>query len=618
MSSAEADAGPVGRATLLASLVAGVVSGGVVYGLQRLYLRYLGAAVANGAPTYGLAAWVGIMVVLGVVFAAVARSRARAGRSTTGYGLAYGIVLAVFVGLLAVPVAVTASTQWEFPYTQVGVGALAGFALYGLVLGSVFGKRVNRRPLRPAFMVGRTRSTVLASLVAGVVAAGVMAAAAPHHLVYFALLVDAGGSVPVGAAVFVAVAVPLGFGFASLPARRVERDDAGSGLKLGVIYGVVLAVVGGAVVISRLLGAATAYAPAPPTGGVLGGYLLFGAALGVGYAAVEGEDQRNALPTFIRGRAVPVVGGTLVGGGAAAAYVFLAKPQPHYFLGLSYLGVRPSWRLGVGVWFVLALLLGVAFVPFGARTVEARIGVGRGAVVGATYGAVLAGALGVFVVPALIRARGYPIDVPSTQPTVLAYVVFGLIFGGVYAVLRRGRLARERLPTSPAVGTTGQRAVVFGSLFGGAAGGLVAFHTVGEVAMLFMGALVGSPGSVGTGWAVWLGLSVLLGTVFAVAVGPRLDDYSRSVDEFADHEADLEGTVGGSLEAAPVTTTATMAGFVYGVAVAAAVGAIAIPLAVNTVSTYGMLVPTLQPYFLLAFVVYGLTMGLSYGVIREF
>ena len=67
-----------------------------------------------------------------------------------------------------------------------------------------------------------------------------------------------------------------------------------------------------------------------------------------------------------------------------------------------------------------------------------------------------------------------------------------------------------------------------------------------------------------------------------------------------------------------MTTTATMAGFVYGVAVAAAVGAIGIPLAVNTVSTYGMLVPTLQPYFLLAFVVYGLVMGLSYGVIREF
>ena len=616
MSDAEADAGLVGRATLLASLVAGVVSGGAVYGLQRLYLRYLGAAVANGAPTYGLAAWVGMTVVLGVVFAAVARSRARAGHSTTGYGLAYGVVLAVFVGLLAVPVAVSASTQWEFPYTQVGVGALAGFALYGLVLGSVFGKRVNRRPLRPAFMIGRTRSTVLASLVAGAVAAGVMAAATPHHLVYFALLVDAGGSVAVGAAVFVAVAVLLGSGFASLPARRVERDDAGSGLKLGVIYGVALAVVGGAVVISRLLGAATAYAPAPPTGGVLGGYLLFGAALGVGYAAAEGDGE--ALPTFIRGRAVPVVGGTLVGGGAAAAYIFLAKPQPHYFLGLSYLGVRPSWRLGVGVWFVLALLLGVAFVPFGARTVEARIGVGRGAVVGATYGAVLVGALGVFVVPALIRARGYPIDVPSTQPTVLAYVVFGLVFGGVYAVLRRGRLARERLPTSPAVGTTGQRAVVFGSLFGGAAGGLVAFHAVGEVTMLFMGALVGSPGSVGTGWAVWLGLSVLLGTVFAVTVGPRLGDYSRSVDEFADHEADLERTVGGSLEAAPVTTTATMAGFVYGVAVAAAVGAIGIPLAVNTVSTYGMLVPTLQPYFLLAFVVYGLTMGLSYGVIREF
>ena len=69
---------------------------------------------------------------------------------------------------------------------------------------------------------------------------------------------------------------------------------------------------------------------------------------------------------------------------------------------------------------------------------------------------------------------------------------------------------------------------------------------------------------------------------------------------------------------APITTTATLAGFAYGIVLAVAVGAIAIPIAVNTVSVHGMPVPVLQPYFLLAFVVYGLIMGIGYGIVREF
>ena len=181
--------------------------------------------------------------------------------------------------------------------------------------------------------------------------------------------------------------------------------------------------------------------------------------------------------------------------------------------------------------------------------------------------------------------------------------MYGLVFGAVYAALRKRYLAREELPTSPSVGTRGQRAIVFGSLFSGAAGGLLAYHMVGPVTMLFMGSLVGRAGSLGVGWAVWLGLSLVLGMVFAVAVGPLLSDYTRSMDEFAEREADIDETLGGYLDEAPVTTTATMAGFVYGVVAAVAVGAIAVPIAVNTLSTYGLPVPVLQPYFLLAFVV---------------
>jgi hypothetical protein len=610
----------VARSTVVASLIAAVISGGVVYLAGTLFLRYLGAAVGNGSPRHGFGAWVAMTVLLGVVFGAVAAGQAKRGNSTTGYGFVYGIVLAVFAGLLAIPAVVTEVTQWEFPLDQVGIGPLAGFALFGVVLGSLFWKLVNRRPLRPLFLVGRTTATVVASLAAGIVAGAVLVTAAPHHLVYFAIIVGAGGSVPAGYAVFLGVSVLLGAGFAVYPARRVERTDlpGQSGLKLGAVYGLVLLVLGGAVVIPQFLGVATTFDPPRPRAGMLAAYLAFGVVMGVSYGVIEGPD--SATPAFVRGRGTPVLAGSLLGGAAGVLYVFAAKPEPTYFLALSYLGVRPSWQLGVVIWVGIALLLGLAFVPLAARAVEHRVGLGRGLLVGGIYGAVLTGLVGTFLVPLLVRSRGFPIDSPNTQPTVFAYLVFGVVFGGVYAVLRKRRLAREAGPTSPAIGTTGQRAVVFGSLFGGVVSSIVAYHMVSHVAILFMGSLVGRAGSVGAGFAVWLGLSLLLGVIFAVAVGPRLAEYTRSFDEFAEREQDVDETFGRYLDSAPLTTTATMAGFVYGVVVAVAVGAIAVPIAVNTVTgpDLGMPVPVLQPYFLFAFVLYGVIMGMGYGVVREF
>ncbi|PSQ42919.1 hypothetical protein BRD14_03885 [Halobacteriales archaeon SW_5_68_122] len=578
--------GSVLRATVLASLVAAVVSGVFVYGLQRLYMRYLGAAIGNGSPALGLVGWVLMTVVFGVIFAGLAGNHAESGNSTTGYGLVYGIVLAVFVGLLAVPAAVEATTQWPFPYTRVSVSTLVGYGLYGLVLGSIFGKRINRRPLRPLFLVGRTRSTVVTSLIAGAVAGALLVVSAPHYLVYFALIAGAGGSVPVGFVVFLAFAVFLGLGFAVYPARRVERRDlpGQSGLKLGAAYGVVLMLLAGVLVVPQFLGAATAFDPPAPN----------------------------------EGRGVPVLGGALLGGGAGVGFVFASTPQPIYFLALSYLGVRPDWQLGIVVWFAIALLLGAAFVPLAARAVESHISTSRGAVVGLVYGIGLTAVVGTVIVPSVVRFRGFPIEVPHTRAPILAYAAFGLVFGAVYALLRKRRLAGGEVPTSPSVGTKSQRAIVFGSLFGGAAGGLLAYHMVSPVTMLFMGSLVGYAGSIGVGWVVWLSLSLVFGLVFAVAVGPRLGDYTRSIDEFAQQEEDVNDTLGNYLEEAPVTTTATLAGFAYGVVLAVAVGAIAIPIAVNTISTHGMPVPVLQPYFLLAFVVYGLIMGIGYGVVREY
>jgi hypothetical protein len=608
------------RAAVFAPLVAGVLSGVVVYGQQPLYLRYISTIVDIGTPTAGLGLWVGVTFVLGVVFAAVAAGHAARGNSTTGYGLVYGFVLAVFVGLLAIPASITAGTQWQFGFQDVGGATLGAWVIYGLVLGSTFGKVVNGRPLRPAFLVGRTRATVGASLIAATVSGAIMLTQAPIYLQLVGALAGFSGSPTLGFAVWLAVAVLLGVGFAIFPARRIEREDihGQTGLKTGLLYGLLLSVVVGIFLMPSVISSATPFNLVTPytNGAVLAAYLVFGLVLGLSYEAISGPSR--VTPAFMQGRGVPVVGGAIVGGTAGAVVANALTPGGVYFLTLGTLAGSPSLTTGLGIWFGIALLLALFFVPLAARAVEYRVGIPRGLAVGLIYGAVLTGIVGMFAVPAIVRAQGTALALPHTNAVVAGYFVFGTVFGGAYGHLRKKTISGEEFPTSTAIGTSGQRAIVFGSLFGGAVGGLVVHHMVGPVAMRYFGALVGYGGSMQIGWAVWLGLSLILGMTFAVAVGPRLSRYAHSMDQATERDEDLDAILGDFLDRAPVTTAATLAGVVYGIVLAVAVGAIGVPLAINTMTPFGMFVPELQPFFLLAFVVYGLIMGLGYGVVKEF
>lgn len=613
---------PTARATVFAPLLAAGLSGAIVYSQQPLYLRFLGTLANNGTPTIGLGVWVGGLTLLGIIFALAARGHANRGNGTTGYGFAYGIVLAVFIGLLAVPAVVSATTQYDLGFGNVSAATLGAFALYGVVLGSVFGKIVNRRPLRPGFLVGRTRATVISALIAGGLAGAILYQAAPVYLLFLAEVVGAGGSFGAGFGVFLGIAVVLAIGFATLPARRVERKEyAGqTGFKLGAGFGILATIVMGMFVVPAIIASTTQYAPPTPytNGPVLGTYFLFGILYGLVYGGIKAQGR--VTPVFLQGRGVPLAGSIVVGGAVSAAVVYTLTPSTLYFLSLSYIAGVASYTVGIGIWFGFAVLFGLLFIPLAARTVEHRVGLPRGLGVGVVYGAVLTGIFGMFVVPAIVSSRGFPLSVPHTNPPVAGYLVFGIVFGGVYGLLRKRTLVTEDIPTSTAIGTRGQRAMVFGSLFGGSVGGLIVYHMVGPVAMRYFGALVGYGGSAAIGWGVWLGLSLILGLMFAVAVGPRLDGYVRSMGEFAGRDEDVDAVLGDFLDRAPVTTTATFAGFVYGIILAVAVGAIAVPLAVNTMTgpNIGMSTPVLQPYFLLAFVIYGLIMGMGYGVVKEF
>lgn len=603
---------PAVRGAVFAPLLAGVLSGVIVYAGQPQYLLYVSTLLQYGTVPAGLGLWVGMMFLLGVVFAAVSYRHAARGNSTTGYGFVYGVVLAVFVGLLIVPALINAMTQWRFGFGDVGGATLAAFVVYGLTLGSIYGKSVNEQPLRPTFLVGRSRATVLSGIVAGAVSGAVVYSVAPVAMRLVGFL-PGPGTIAAGFATWVGIAVLLGIGFAAFPARRIERKEypGQTGAKLGLLYGLVVALPVGLLVVPRAVDAViVGFSVAPLTqGAVLGAYVLLGLTHGITYGAVNGSGR--ITPVFLQGRGLPVLGGVLVGaaGGAGVAY---SASSGVYLAILGGLVGTPTVTGGAAVWGGISLLFGLLFVPLAARSVESRVGLARGLGVGVVYGAVLAGVVGVVGIPAATA-----IEIPHTRPPVAGYFVFGVLFGGVYGLLRKRTLAREDAPTSTAIGTRGQRAVVFGSLFGGAVGGLVVHHMVGPSAMLYSSSIVGY-GSVAIGWAVWLGLCLILGLMFAVAVGPRLSGYARSMDEFTERDEDLDAVFGDFFEGAPVTSAATLAGFAYGVVAAVAVGAIAFPLAVNTVTPWGLPTPTLQPFFLLAFVVYGVVMGLGYGVIKEF
>lgn len=608
------------RAVVVAPLLAGVLSGALVYLAQPAYLRFISAAVADGSPGLGFVAWVGLTFVLGVVFAATGGRPAARGSSTTGYGFVYGVVLAVFVGLLAIPALVTATTEWELGFGHVALSTLGAFMLYGVVLGSTYGKVVNRQPLRPAFLVGRSRAIALSSLLGGVVAGGLFYVLSPVTLLYFAEFVGVGGSLGVGFAAWLVAALAFGAVFATYPARRIDRETLTrkTGTNLGFAYGVLLAVVVGMFVTPAAIESLTVFPAESPfvNGGMLVGYVVFGLLLGSTYGSFR--DETGTLPVFLQGRTKALVTGAVLGGAVGAAVVYVSVPQPFYFAILGALVGTPSVPVGVGVWFVVALLLGVLFIPLAGSMVEYRPGLLRGAGVGTIYGAVLTATVGVVGMPAVAISREIGLDLPHLAPPIAGYLAFGIVFGAVYGRVQRGVLTGQSQPTPTTVGTAGQRAVVFGSIFGGAVGGLIIHHMLGVNSMLYFGALVGYGGSVGISWAVWFSLSLLLGTLFAVVVGSRLDAYARALAEAAERNDDVELLVGDRLDRAPLTTAAALAGVAYGVVVAIAVGAIAVPVLVNTVTEFGLFVPTLRWSYLLAFVAYGAVLGTGYGVMREF
>lgn len=467
------------------------------------------------------------------------------------------------------------------------------------------------------------RATIVGSIAGGFAGvAGFYATMAPQqwlYLRYLALVLGIGpGSRTRGVVAFLVLAAALGAVFGVFVARYggtiagwlmglarsnpVTRVLFGPLFRrvpltttttfVGTIYGALLGVTVGRVVVPALVAGATPFtfelSRSDP--GILLGFVAYGSILGLGY----GASRENATPSLS-------VGAGLFGN-ATRALVFaplvgaLAGAGVLYVLGRGHLAslalvadLTPTPARALAVWAGLAVVLALPFVLVGPRFVSRGSGyVGGVAAAGLAYGILLAIGLGAFAVPHYTtQLTEWRIPVPNVHVgTVLGYLAYGTVLGATYAACRQyGRV----LPKAVA---DRRDAVLFSALVAGGLGGGVVSQAAGRAQLLFYGSLIGFPGSIPRSWAVWMTLSVLLAVTYVAAVRPR-------------------DTGPGYL------WRSTRRGALFGLGAGVVVGLTVVPAIVDGTTRFTMPVPYLDPFILAGYVLLGAVVGLGYGASVE-
>lgn len=475
------------------------------------------------------------------------------------------------------------------------------------------------------FMIGFGNGARVAGVAGGVLGGfaggGLLSVLAPGNLLALGAVV---GRPTVGAslAVVVALGAVLGLLFGDLLGRlyvdRVALADTAP--TAGFLLGLVAAVALGLFAVPELVNARVFLA-----------WVVYGVVLGVGHRAVflllpvpdhrpttqtetetgtgTGTRVTTSATTFGGGEVTATAVGSVAGGLVGGGLLYVLAPAHLALLGA--LAGRDWPGGGFGVFLGVAVLFGVLFAVTGARVVGLRAGYARRlAGVGLAYGLVLAVAVGALAVPYLaVEFSPYRPRVPVTNLRVLlGYTAYGLVLGGGYGATVESVVPRLDLGLR-------WRAAGFGALFGAFLGGLVVHHLAGPVQLRFVGSIVGLGATVAGGWLAWTLLCLLLGGAFARAMGGGLARYADSLAALGSRRAMLWSLLGPLLNRAAVTTTAALLGLGYGIAAAVVVGALLVPLLVATVTPFNVgSFPSLDPFVLLGYVVYGLALGVGYGV----
>lgn len=595
------------EATVVGALLAGLVSGGLLYVAAEIHLVLLGSVVGITSLTAAFGVWLVFSLLLGAAFGAVADGRIDVRddlASDAGYGLGFGALAALVVGVVLVP----ALSGADVP--AVNGRVIGAYVLFGVVMAVGYGASLRDRV--PSVGVGgeRATATLAGSVLGGLAGGAVLYAGAQGFLVQFGLVAGLGYDLTASFAVWLAAAVLLGAVYSRTAARTVGRGKGErlGHLKVGLIYGAVAGIAGGMVLVPVLAEAASGVPVSVPflSASMLAGFLVYGLALGAGYGAVRSGGR--TVPESVADRVGPTAVAGVAGVVAGGLALRLAAGEI-YFVYLSLTAkLGASLTAAYATWAGLALVLAWVFVRYVAPE-EAPAGLARASVLrGLAFGAVVGGAL-VALLPAMYEAStGAAYNYAGKNPLVfVGYLVFGGAVGAGYGLGREGA-------DLPAFGTRTQRAVVFGSVFGAFTGGLVIHQLAGSVWMLYFGSLAGTFTYTGS-WLVWIGLSVAMGAVFWHVLARDLEEYVAALWEVAEG---TDGLLEGWMERAELTTTATALGAVFGVGAAVVVGMVLVPVLVTVTSGLSMPLPTTEPMVIAGYVVYGTFLGLGYGTMQEF
>ena len=461
------------------------------------------------------------------------------------------------------------------------------------------------------------KATIVGSLAGGLAGAFfIYELFTPLYLRYMALVLGIGpGSKTRGVIAFVAVGAFFGLLFGAFTARHVgtvagnliafaksngvTRSLLGPFFRrapltttttlMGLAYGAVLGPLVGRLLVPELVVGATPFgyelsrtAPEP-----ILGFVVYGGVLGWAYGRVVEREGSVVIGggALLGNETRALLFGPLVGAVAGAVALLVFAPSHLASLALV-VGVRPTPTNSLVIWGALSFVLSMLFVFTAAKTVSQGPGYARGVTsAGFAYGVVLAVALGMLAVPYYTtQVSELSVSVPNTNLGAIAgYVLYGTFLGAAYGS------ATQSGSVLPGVVRDHRDAVVFSSLLGGFLGGGVVYQAAGHAQLLYYGSLVGYAGSVPRSWAVWLGLSLVLGVFFVRYVRPR--------DESPGY-----------------LWRSTRRGLGFGVVSGLVVGGMVVPGLVSATTTFELSVPHLDPMLLAGYTLFGGIVGAGFGV----
>lgn len=457
------------RPAALAGLVAWAIAGSVVYIAAPTHLSLLGAIVGTPTPVAGLALFFLLALALALVFALTV---AEIGDGGPGYvsrltaaGMGYGIAIATLVGGLLIPIIAAEVTRFTPSVPLLNPTVLFAYVVFGVALGAAYGTTREGTGSR----LSPHARAIVGGAVAGVAVGGTfLFLAAPSHLRLTALAVGLGPNSSYGLGVFTVVGLLFGIGFGAVAGLSI--DETSPSLATGVIglwFGLLLAIPLGLFGVNALADANTAMSIPVPAGKfvpIVGGYVLYGITVSLGYRAIyrlavgATSADIDRMSTVRAGGFGSILGAFL--GGLVLHYA--AGPPLHMRFVGAPIGLGGSIAQGWVAWTLLSIVLGMLFVLTVSGKLEAYAvglsdatdgstnlqmllgpGVDRAPVTttatlaGLAYGIACALIVGALVVPLIVNVRSNArLPLPFVDLLVwLGYIVYGTALGFGYGAV---------------------------------------------------------------------------------------------------------------------------------------------------------------------------------------